>query len=504
MSLVNPRQPPPLRGTESSTDFIQGVSADSHFAYDPGATPRSGPPLSSCRRDLRPSVLVLGVYLADKPNCIEHIVSLLDSTESYRVVQRWISIGEISSSRRVQEVTLWHQPDRAFKFPLINRLLTQEPLGDYEYLIVIDDDVQLPENFLRHFLAAQTSLDFRVAQPARTANSYVDHPIVVQQAEIFARQTQWVEVGPVVSIHRSVFDVLLPFDERSPMGWGYENVWAYELWTRGLKMGIIDAFPVEHSLRLPHAYYSWTEADAACRGLLASRPHLPQDRCQQVLAEIENTPQDLAAIMWQKTSSWRKQGSGHQVLSVVLACREGSDARPTLTSLARQTFRDFDIIVSYDHGRGANWARNRGFDLVDTPFVLFSDDDILWEPQALELMMAALELHPEASYTYGSYSIPEIGTQCDHPFDAERLRRHNFISTMSIIRTADFPGFDESIRRFQDWDVWLTMLQRGQIGVHCGSHIFQTRLRPGITYGGELTVEEATQVIRKKHAIARR
>jgi len=205
MSLVIPRQPPPLRGSEPLTAFPQGVSPDSHFACVERAAPRSGPPFSSCRLDLRPSVLVLGVYLADKPNCIEHIVSLLDSTESYRVVQRWISIGEVASSRRVQEVTLWQQPDRAFKFPLINRLLTQEPLGDYEYLIVIDDDIQLQENFLRHFLAAQTSLDFRVAQPARTANSYVDHPIVVQRPEIFARQTQWVEVGPVVSIHRSVF-----------------------------------------------------------------------------------------------------------------------------------------------------------------------------------------------------------------------------------------------------------------------------------------------------------
>src|ERR1700757_3269297 len=116
MSLVIPRQPPPLLGSGPSTAFPQGASPDSHLACVEGAAPRSGPPFSSCRRDLRPSVLVLGVYLADKPNCIEHIVPLLDSTESYRVVQRWISIGDVASSRRVQEVTLWHQADRAFKF----------------------------------------------------------------------------------------------------------------------------------------------------------------------------------------------------------------------------------------------------------------------------------------------------------------------------------------------------------------------------------------------------
>jgi hypothetical protein len=137
----------------------------------------------------------------------------------------------------VQQVTQWHQPTLAPKFRLINRLLSQERLGDYEYLIVIDDDIQLPENFLHLFLDAQAALDFRLAQPARTPKSYIDHPIVAQQAGTFARQTRWVEVGPLVSIHRSIFDLVLPFDERSPMGWGYENVWAYELWTRRLKMG---------------------------------------------------------------------------------------------------------------------------------------------------------------------------------------------------------------------------------------------------------------------------
>ena len=41
------------------------------------------------------------------------------------------------------------------------------------------------------------------------------------------------------------------------MGWGYESVWAYELPHHGLKMGIIDAVPVDHGLREPLAYYSW-------------------------------------------------------------------------------------------------------------------------------------------------------------------------------------------------------------------------------------------------------
>jgi transposase len=70
------------------------------------------------------------------------------------------------------------------------------------------------------------------------------------------------------------------------MGWGYENIWGYELSRHGYKMGIIDAFPVDHSLRTPHEHYDWREAEAACRRLLAARTHLPLEECQQVVARL--------------------------------------------------------------------------------------------------------------------------------------------------------------------------------------------------------------------------
>ena len=186
-------------------------------------------------------------------------------------------------------------------------------------------------------------------------------------------------------------------------------------------------------------------------------------------------------------------------LSIVIPCRNGSYPRVTLQSLARQTFRDFDVIVSFDHGRGANWARNRGFRLVRSGMVLFSDDDIEWNPDALLQLKSTLDAHPGASYSYGTYTIPGVGVRANVPFDPLRLRRVNYISTMSMIRTKDFPWFDESIRRFQDWDLWLTLLARGKTGVHCGTEIFRTRQRNGITHGNPLNPLEATRIIKAKH-----
>jgi len=158
------------------------------------------------------------------------------------------------------------------------------------------------------------------------------------------------------------------------------------------------------------------------------------------------------------------------------------------------------IVSSDDDLKGANWARNEGFKGVDTEYVLFSDNDINWHENALESLLDTLERTPEASYSYGAYKIGSI-TQCNEKFNADELRKRNYISTMSLIRTKDFPGFDEKIQRFQDWDLWLTMLEQGKTGVYCGRIIFDTPLKDGITHNGKLTLFEAYNIIKDKHKL---
>ena len=166
------------------------------------------------------------------------------------------------------------------------------------------------------------------------------------------------------------------------------------------------------------------------------------------------------------------------ILTVVIPVRAGGYPEITLRTLAAQTFRDFDVVVSQDEIGNANWARNMGFKMVRSEFVLFSDDDISWEPDAIETLLATLKASPQASYAYGSY---EMGgrTFCDEPFDAAKLRRRNYISTMSLIRTADVPGFDQNILRLQDLDLRLTLLSKGKVGVSCGRLIFRAAGRNG-------------------------
>lgn len=230
-------------------------------------------------------------------------------------------------------------------------------------------------------------------------------------------------------------------------------------------------------------------------------------------------------------------------VSVIIPCYDHAAViGRTLTSLFAQTYPDVEVVVVDDgstddldralapyrgrfrlvrqENRGGPVARNRGFRESSGDLVLFSDADIVWRKDAIASLVSALDAHPEAAYAYASF---RFGWKLFRlwPFDAQRLKEHNYIQTGSLIRRERFPGFDESLRRFQDWDLWLTMLERGDRGVWVPEVLCRvlTKRRnisswmPKLVYAlpwkrlGWMPkrirdYEAAAEVIRKKHHLA--
>lgn len=189
-------------------------------------------------------------------------------------------------------------------------------------------------------------------------------------------------------------------------------------------------------------------------------------------------------------------------ITVIIPCRVGESADITLNSLANQTYKGFKVVVVHDtDSKGAPWARNEGFKQCDTPFVLFSDNDIDWKPHALETMRNVLERFPDKAYTYGRFMVGPV-LMGHRLFDPARLVGGNYVTTMSLLRSADFHGFDESLKRLQDWDLWLTLLVKyKKRGVYCNDFIFTTEVREGLTLGNPVSEWEARQIILKKHGL---
>ena len=169
--------------------------------------------------------------------------------------------------------------------------------------------------------------------------------------------------------------------------------------------------------------------------------------------------------------------------------------------------RPAEIIVN-DNVGGAPKKRNDGFDKSTQPFVFFCDDDILLPKDYLEKLFRLLEKNPSKAYSYtgyhgivlhpeshpmrGNFQIPSV------PFSGQRLKQGNFISTMSLIRREKFPRFDESLKRLQDWDLWLTMLKNGDEGVlEITSKYFAYYLDEGITSNSNNETDAILRVLQK-------
>lgn len=120
-------------------------------------------------------------------------------------------------------------------------------------------------------------------------------------------------------------------------------------------------------------------------------------------------------------------------------------------------------IIQQANG-GAPAARNAGWRASTGEYLLFCDADVTLSSQAIERMLSALESDPKASYAYSSFKFG-WKTFTLWPFDGSKLRQMPYIHTTSLIRREAFTGFDESLQRFQDWDLWLTLLGQDCQGV---------------------------------------
>lgn len=219
-------------------------------------------------------VLVLGIYLCDKDHWADRISAELGRSQEWAVRQRWVALGRSPVPEALRDVTAWTAVPPVPKFELLNQLLAREELGEYDHVVFTDDDIALPDGFLDRYLRLVQRHGLALAQPARTHDSFIDHHFVEQLDGIDARHTRFVEIGPLFSAQRHALPLLAPFDLSTPMGWGYDFAWPVTFERAGLRMGIVDATPVGHTLRKPVVNYDRGAADRDMRAFLGARPHL--------------------------------------------------------------------------------------------------------------------------------------------------------------------------------------------------------------------------------------
>lgn len=160
--------------------------------------------------------------------------------------------------------------------------------------------------------------------------------------------------------------------------------------------------------------------------------------------------------------------------SEVIVIDDGSPDREQLNA-ALNRYRGVRVIRQVNAGAGA--ARNAGLRAARTPWMAFLDADDRWLPDFLRGQLAFLERHPEADLAYSDGMI--IGrsalagctfmSQCRAGGKAtlERLLRQDaavLLSSVVARREAiqEIGGFDATLRRGQDFDLWLRLARQGR------------------------------------------
>ena len=175
------------------------------------------------------------------------------------------------------------------KFENLNALLEGRAPANHDWLVVVDDDVVLPRRFLDRFLAICEALDFALAQPAQTWRSHAAWLITRRRGGVVARETRYVEIGPVTAFRSDALAELFPFPPLR-YGWGLDVHWSALARDRGWKLGVVDALPVRHDWAPVATGYSHDAATAEAREFLRDRPYVPAEAAQETVAVHTTLP----------------------------------------------------------------------------------------------------------------------------------------------------------------------------------------------------------------------
>jgi glycosyltransferase involved in cell wall biosynthesis len=176
-----------------------------------------------------------------------------------------------------------------------------------------------------------------------------------------------------------------------------------------------------------------------------------------------------------------------------------------------------EIIINSDLGKAPK-KRNDGFKKSTQPFVFFCDNDVLLPKNYLKTLHETLLKNPDCGFAYTGYHGIVLDTAVNHPlthnfriptvpFNPIILKNGNYISTMSLVRRECLPQpnpFDENLKRLQDWDFYLTMVNNGIKGISVPDiEYFAYYIDEGITSNKNNEYEAYMAVVNKHNLTGR-
>ncbi len=237
------------------------------------------PRLDQAARSGRRAVEVLGIYGSDHGESMARAVTELRG--SRRPIG--VALGALDApASGLERETLLTGLRGGGKFENLVAVQAKAPRGEAPWLIVIDDDVELPRGFLDRFLFVCERLEYDLAQPALTHTSHTGWRVFRRRRWAVARTTNMVEIGPLTAFSERAAAELLPFPPLR-MGWGLDAHWGAVAREQGWRVGVVDATPIRHTSRVTASTYNREKAIAELRAFLTGRAWIDRKTANSVI-----------------------------------------------------------------------------------------------------------------------------------------------------------------------------------------------------------------------------
>ena len=211
----------------------------------------------------------------------------------------------------------------------------------------------------------------------------------------------------------------------------------------------------------------------------------------------------------------------------------------TIISLQKQTLQDIEILVIDDGSKdktvdvvqqltdpriqvfiypngGVSVARNRGIEKAKGEFIAFVDSDDLWTEDKLELQLAALEQHPDASAVYSwTVNMMDNGKSLSFVQGGESTLEGNiypdlllghFIGNASnvLVRrdVIDVVGGYEPNLEFSDWDFCLRVAAKFNFAVVPKPQILYRKIAGSMSSNVDSTEKEGLRALERAYQMA--
>ena len=208
--------------------------------------------------------------------------------------------------------------------------------------------------------------------------------------------------------------------------------------------------------------------------------------------EMEDIPDRTATSAANPLDSGEPSAESGPLVSVVIRTMGREELVEALDSVAAQTYRHIEVILSDAKGRGElpgqgccgqfpvriastgaplgrGAAANIGLEAAVGDYVVFLDDDDWFLPDHVASLVSAVMSSPGMAAAYAGVVCKTKNDAGDwesvyifnQPYDPVRLLVENYLPMHSVLFRRNLVGdrlrFDESLDVYEDWDFWIQL-----------------------------------------------